>query len=88
MDQLTPAPVVLAARLGAPVADPPRRGEQVIETAARGKMRIAPVHVEDLLQGVGERLTSRAVHASNGGLLGGEVRHVRGLGRTQGRLSI
>jgi hypothetical protein len=79
MDHLAPAAVVFAPRLHAAVGRALLRQEAVVETVSIWRMRLAPAHIENLAQDIGVRLTARAVGAGDGGLLGEEVRHVRGL---------
>jgi hypothetical protein len=88
MNQLAPPPIIVTARFSASVGRPPCCGQDVVGPGPAWRMGIAPMHVEDLQQGIGARLTARAVRTRNRGLLGGEVRHVRGLWRTQGRFFI
>ena len=88
MNQRAPAAIVVSARLGTPVRRPLRRGQDVVGPGTARHVSVAPVHVENLAEGVGARLTSRAIRARYQGLLGGEVRQGRGLLKTQGGLSI
>jgi hypothetical protein len=79
MDHLAPAPVVFTTGFHAAVRRALLRQEVIVEAIPTGRVRLAPAHIENLAQHVGVRLTTRAVGAGDGGLLGEEVRHVRGL---------
>jgi hypothetical protein len=88
MQRLAPAAVIFAAGLGADDCRFRRDQQVVVGAVAGGGVRLAPAHLEDLEENVGMGLTTGTVDAGDGGLLGYEVRHVRGRWRTLGRVSI
>jgi hypothetical protein len=75
MHQLTPASVVVTARLRAAREKRlcPHRG--IVGAVPRGRVRRAVPHVEDFAAGIGVRLTIRAVGTSDSGGVRKEVRH-------------
>ena len=79
MDQLAPDAVAVAARLGAPGKNSLGGHEGIVRTAPRRQVRVTPLDVENLAQGIGTRLTSGAIGTSDRGLLRQEVRHDPGL---------
>ena len=87
MEQLAPEAIPVAARLRAPEQGAVRAHEGVIRALARGQMRLAPLNVENFLQGVGKRLTARTVGTRYRGLLRREVCHDPGLDGTRRRRS-
>ena len=75
MHQLTPAPIVVAARLRAAREKGLRPHRAVVGAAPRGRVRRAVANVEDLTAGIGIRLTVGAVWTSDSGGVRKEVRH-------------
>jgi hypothetical protein len=75
MHQLTPASVVVAARLRA--AREKRLGphRSIVGAVPRGRMRRAVANVEDFAAGIGVRLTVWAVGTSDSRGVRKEVRH-------------
>jgi hypothetical protein len=71
MDQLAPAAIVLAARLGAPEPSGDASGQRVVETAARRSMSVTPDHLENLAQHIRVGLAPGAVRPGQAGLIGG-----------------
>ena len=75
MEQLTPAAIAFAPCLGA-ARDDDRRGDgSVVRALARGHVRVAPVHVEDLYEGVGVGFTPGTVQPREDGGVGAKVAH-------------
>jgi hypothetical protein len=75
MHQLTPASVVVAARLRA--AREKRLGphRSIVGAVPRGRVRRAVPNVEDFTAGIGVRLTVGAIRTSDSGGVRKEVRH-------------
>jgi len=87
MEEIAPEAVTVAARLRAPEERAVRAHEGVVRTLARRQMRLTPLHIENFLLAVGERLAARTVGASYRGLLRREVCHDPGLDGTRRRRS-
>jgi hypothetical protein len=75
MHQLTPASVVVAARLRTAREKRLRPHRGIVGAVPRGRMRRAVPHVEDFTAGISVRLTIRAVGTSDSGGVRKEVRH-------------
>src|ERR1043166_3059229 len=75
MHQLTPASVVIAARLRAAREERLRPHRSVVGAVPRGRVRRAVPNVEDFTAGIGVRLTIGAVGTSDSGGVRKEVRH-------------
>src|SRR5712691_11216492 len=75
MHQLTPASIVVAARLRATREKRLRPHRAVVGAVPRGRVRRAPADVEDLTARIGVWLTIRTVGTSDSGGVRQEVRH-------------
>lgn len=75
MKELAPPAVAFTARLGAPRHDDRAAHGAVVRAVARGHVRVAPVDVEDLGEGISVRLTTGAVQPSEDGRVGAEFSH-------------
>ena len=75
MHQLTPAAVVVAARLRAAREKSLRPYRAVVGAAPRGRVRRAVANVEDFAARIGVRLAIGAVGTSDSGGVRKEVRH-------------
>jgi len=75
MHQLTPAAVVVAARLRAAREEGFRPHRSVVGAVPRGRVRRAVANVEDFTARIGIRLTIGAVGTSDSGGVRKEVRH-------------
>jgi len=78
---VAPAPVVVAARLGASREVRGGGHHFVIGTVAGRRVGFAPAHVENLLAGVGVRLTTGTVGAGDTRGVRKVIRHLRFMAR-------
>ena len=77
MEQLAPAPIVLAASLSTSPGQRVGRHEQVVGASPGRSMGRAPTKLDEVTRGVGIGLTARAVGANDHGRTRlDEVRHV------------
>src|SRR5207245_4816342 len=83
VEYVAPAPVVVAARLGAPRQVRGRGHHFVVGAVTRRRVGFAPAHVENLLARVGIRLTTGTVGAGDTRSVREVVRH-----RSMARISI
>ena len=67
MQQLAPASIVIATRLGASREKRFRTNRRVLGAVPRGRVRRAPANVEDLTAGIGVGLAVGAVGTSDSG---------------------
>ena len=75
MHQLTPASIVVAARLRAARQERLGTHRAIVGAVPRGRVRRAVADVEDLTAGIGVRFTVGAVGTSDSGGVRKEVRH-------------
>ena len=75
MDQLTPATIGIAARLGATGQKTVSAHRGIVAAFPGGRVQLAPAHIEDLSDRIGIRLTARTVGTSDRGAVGQVVRH-------------
>jgi hypothetical protein len=75
MHQLTPASVVVAARLSASREERFRPYRSIVGAVPRGRVRRAVPNVEDFAAGIRVRLTVGAIGTSDSGGVRKEVRH-------------
>src|SRR5207245_3407639 len=75
VDHLAPAPVVIAARLGAPGKIGRGDHRLVVGAVARRGVGLAPAYVEDLQARVRVGLTTGTIRSGNGRGVRNELRH-------------
>jgi len=75
VDDVAPAPVVVAARLGTPRQVRGRGYHLVVGAVTRRRVGFAPAHVEDFLAWIGIGLTTRTIGAGDTWSVWKVIRH-------------